>query len=427
MRRGYGQPTSSSTGPGTRDSGQRTRQGRNDVQTQSESSPARRDMSTQSYLTITQQPADNLPLNPGRKSPAYLEGKNPYGQILDSVDHSYRIPKVLGGAPSQIGATSESRPRTSGSFQFKTRPEPKAEPRSEVTEPDPLPSPRPRQPAMKPASVKAAKDFFEAKASQGHTGSVFPPRGAATANMGMTAKKLTVGNQLPSPPCDHLQARTGQPEHVSRPNLRLDEESKPNPEYPTAPLPSYLSSDVAQSRALDPLDLPQTNTLSTPAITHEATTHFGNPLSGPSETIPGSRRPTDVFEANPQDDKPPSYQRQAHSSRPVEAHETVRHGSTYDTFTTAESNEGASEATPPFQSQAGRARPDLTVREAVDVDDDDDDFPPTDEDEEFQVVLNLKSRLLESPRTSNDRGKGSGEFNRSGLVSQRISEAESKS
>lgn len=402
MRRGYGQPTSSSisrsTGPSAREPGQRTRQGRNDVQTQADSVSARRDMSTQPYLTVPQQPADNSPASPGRKSPAYLDGKNPYGQILDSVDHSYRTPKVLGGAPSQIGATCESRPRTSGSFQFRTRPESKAEPRPEVTQPDPLPSPRPRQLPMKPASVKAAKDFFEAKVLQGQTGPVFPPRGAATANKGITAKKLTVGNQLPSPPYGHLQARIDQPDHVSRPSLHLDEQSKLDPEYPMAPPPSYILSDVAQFRVSNPFDLPQTNALPSRAIPQEATTHHDSLLFGPPETIPGGRKPTSVFEANLQDDKPLSYQRQADSSRPVEARETVRRGSTYDTITTAESDEGASEATPPFQDQAGRARPDLTVREAVD-----EDPRSRAEDEESQVVLNSKSRLLESPRTSNDQ------------------------
>jgi hypothetical protein len=360
MRPGYNQPTSSSisrsTGPGAREPGQRTRQGRNDVQTQADSVSARRDMSTQPYLTIPQQPADNSPASPGRKAPAYLEGKNPYGQILDSVDHPYRAPKVLGGAPSQVGATSESRPQTSGSFQFKTRPESKAESRSEVTEPDSLPSPRPRQSPMKPASVKAAKDFFEAKASQGRSSPAFPPRGAATANTSMTAKKLTVGNQLPSPPCDHPQATIGQPEHVSRPNLTLDGQPNLDPQYPITPPPSHLSSDLAQSRVVNPFDLLQTNAPSCHAITHEAITRHDSPSFGPPETIPASRNPTNIFEAKSQDEKPPSYQRQADSSRPVEARgahnaraatrsyilkKTVRRGSTYGTITAADRDEGA--------------------------------------------------------------------------------------
>lgn len=401
MRRGYDQPTSSSisrsTGPGARESGPRTRQGRNDVQTQADSISARRDMSTQPYLTIPQQPADNSPASPGRKSPVYLEGKNPYGQILDSADHPYRTSKVPGGAPSQVGATSESRPRTSGSFQFKTRPESKTEPRSEVTQPDPLPSLRPRQSSTKLASVKAAKDFFEAKASQGRSGPVIPPRGTATANMGVTAKRLT-GDQLLPPPCDLPQARTGLPGHVSRPNLPLDEQTKLDPEYPVAPPPSYLSSDVAQSRVLNPFDLPHTNALSSRAITHEATTHRDDPLFGLPETIPGSRKPTDAFGAKSQDDKPPSYQRQADSSRPVESHETVRRGSTYDTIITAESDEGASETMPPLQSEAGRAGPDLTVREANNG-----DPRSTAKDEESQVILNSKPGLHEFPRMKNDQ------------------------
>jgi hypothetical protein len=114
--------------------------------------------------------------------------------------------------------------------------------------------------------------------------------------------------------------------------------------------------------------------------------------------MPGSRKPTDDFEANWQDEKPPSYQQQIDSSRPDEAHETVRRGFTYDTVITAESDEGASEATLPFQSQAGRARPDLTVREAIDGD------PRSNaKDEEFQVGLSSKPGLLESPRTNNNQ------------------------
>jgi hypothetical protein len=402
MRRGYGQPISSSishsTGPGAREPGQRTRQGRNDVRAQAESSSARREMSAQPCLSISQQPANNSPASPGRKSPAYLEGKNPYGQILDSVDHSYRTPKALGGAPSQAGATSESRPRTSGSFRFKTRPESKAEPKAEFTEPGPLPTPQPRQSPIKPASVKAAKDFFEAKVSQVQSGPVFPPRGAATANTSMTAKKLTVGNQLPPPPFHQPQARIGQPKHVSRSDILLDEQPNLEPEYPVASPPSHLSSDLTQSRVVDPFDLLQANVFPSRAITHEATLRRDSPLFGLPEPMPGSRKPTDDFEANWQDEKPPSYQQQIDSSRPDEAHETVRRGFTYDTVITAESDEGASEATLPFQSQAGRARPDLTVREAIDGD------PRSNaKDEEFQVGLSSKPGLLESPRTNNNQ------------------------
>jgi hypothetical protein len=363
MRRGYSQPTSSSisrsTGPGAREPEQRTRQGRNDVQTQADSVSARRDMSTQPYLIIPQQSADSSPASPaspGRKAPAYLEGKNPYGQILDSVDHPYRTPKVLGGTPSQVGATSESRPRTSGSFQFKTRPESKAESRSEVTEPDSLPSPRPRQSPIKPASVKAAKDFFEAKVSQGRSGPVFPPRGAATANKDETAKNLTVGNQPPSPPCDHTQAAIGQPEHVSRPNLTLDGQPNLDPQYPITPPPSHLSSDLEQSCVVNPFDLLQTTAPSSHAITHEAITRHDSPPFGSPETTPTSQKPTNISEAKSQDEQPPSYQRQADSSRPSKArgahnagaatrsyilNKTVRRGSTFGTIKAADRDKGA--------------------------------------------------------------------------------------
>ncbi|KAF2997426.1 hypothetical protein E8E13_005860 [Curvularia kusanoi] len=172
MRRGFEQPTSSSvsrcTGTGAREQAQRTRQGRNDAPTQASSIPARRNLSTQPCLTIPQQPVGNPPVPPelGRKSPAYLEGRNPYGQILDNIDHPYRKPKDIGGAPSQIGATSESRPRTSGSFHFKTRPESKTVSDSEISKLGSVPPSQPRQTPMKPVSVQAAKNFFEAKSSK---------------------------------------------------------------------------------------------------------------------------------------------------------------------------------------------------------------------------------------------------------------------
>ncbi|KAJ4358559.1 uncharacterized protein N0V89_003143 [Didymosphaeria variabile] len=117
------------------------------------------------------------------KSPLYLTGKNPYGRILDNVEHPYRERRAPeSGPPSQLGSNMGGRPRTSGSFRFVTRPTPPPAPERKVSvdgtpRPSSLPPARPPQKAV---SVKDAKSLFETKASESRKAPPFPSARTAT-------------------------------------------------------------------------------------------------------------------------------------------------------------------------------------------------------------------------------------------------------
>lgn len=124
------------------------------------------------------------------KSPSYLRGKNPYGRILDNVEHPYRKRRTPApGPPSQLGSNMGGRPRTSGSFKFVTRPTPPpAHERKVSVDGPPTPPPLPpARPPQKKFSVKDAKTFFETKASESREVTPFPPAGSAVTAKGASA------------------------------------------------------------------------------------------------------------------------------------------------------------------------------------------------------------------------------------------------
>ncbi|KAL5374213.1 hypothetical protein DPSP01_012124 [Paraphaeosphaeria sporulosa] len=124
------------------------------------------------------------------KSPSYLTGKNPYGRILDNVEHPYRERgKPAPGPPSQLGSNMGGRRRTSGSFEFVTRPTPPPAPERKVSVDGP-PTPPPLPPARPPRkmfSVKDAKTFFERKTLESRKDPLFPSAGSAAIAKGASA------------------------------------------------------------------------------------------------------------------------------------------------------------------------------------------------------------------------------------------------
>lgn len=374
MRRGFDQPTSSSasrsSGTGTREQTQRTRQGRNDTLAQADSISARRRSSNPPNLNLPQRSDDFQPASSGRRSPAYLEGKNPYGQILDDVDHPYRRSKATGGAPSQVGATSEGRPRTTGFFEFKTRPEPNAEPEREVTAPDPSPPPLPPRTPANPVSVRAAKEFFESKASQNRPAPPLPPSAAAAAKI---ADVKT--------PSQVLRSATG-PESVLEPSMpRLPPEapgqlvSTQRTNLPARPNSDLLVPNIKVRKATARRDSPVYDDLSSSDL---------------SEARSGRRRSTNIFETARQDAKPLGYERRAvddssklaeasnapsiaieHTNRADDRHpsdETVRHCSTY-LLSTAENDQDTADRDPPSsRTPTQRLKLGYTVRKSVEED-----------------------------------------------------------
>ncbi|KAF1838540.1 hypothetical protein BDW02DRAFT_644558 [Decorospora gaudefroyi] len=233
MPRGFDQPTSSSvsrainTGPPQR-SIVRTRQGRFDAPVPppgvgDAKEPQRissgEEPTKLSDLTAPQQSSKDSTPSAGRKSPAYLQGKNPYGQILEGIEHPYREIRATAaleaaaaaedGPPSQLGSSTGKRPRTSGSFESRTRSLPQ-EPRSDRADPPSEPQAPPGRWPLKLTSVRAKKDFWETRVSQATAAPQPPSSGKAASTRGTLPKP-----QPPSPPRDR-HARTPSPPHVGR-------------------------------------------------------------------------------------------------------------------------------------------------------------------------------------------------------------------
>lgn len=394
MRRGFDQPTSSSasrsSGTDSRKYARRTRRGRNDTPVQTETISARPKSLIQPSLAQPQQPHEIQPASFGRKSPAYLEGKNPYGQFLENTDHPYRRPKVMGSAPSQISATTESRPRASGSFQSKTRPEPKAEPEREVTAPNPLPTLLPQRTPANSVSVRAVKDFFESKASQNRSAPPLPPERASAAAEGEVSRSTMGEKKASFLSRSRFSHRTGGPARVSGPTsqLTIRLESEMGPSMPRPPPDAHSQSEL--SKRLSPFARPKSDTVAPKAIVRKATTnqdsYMDQDLSSPDSSGQNStrRKSTNIFETGPRGAQSLGFERQAvddslaldkasgaplialeHTNKSDDRHasdETIRRHPIQRPVSAAESDEGATEGASTSPTQTRRTKPCCHVR-----------------------------------------------------------------
>ncbi|CAI6334463.1 unnamed protein product [Periconia digitata] len=111
------------------------------------------------------------------KLPSYLNGKNPYGRILDQIDHPYREPQQISTSPpSQLGSSIEGRPRTSGAFHFKTRPDQVTQPvLDDIKHSPPPPSSQPFPRPIQKQSFNTTRNFFENKVDSPSQASVRAP------------------------------------------------------------------------------------------------------------------------------------------------------------------------------------------------------------------------------------------------------------
>lgn len=249
MHRSFDQPTASSTSrTGAREKNQQssTRMRRAqyerfstaqnlDQPIQPESVSARRKSHLKSDLKIPQQPSEQHP-PPERKSPAYLQGKNPYGQFLDKVEHPYRGPRVEAGSkPPSLTAND-----TKGASDLIHSKSESALDRGQQTVG--LPSElqvSSRQPP-KLLSVQAKKDFFERKASQNQSTPMFPSPSlggvAGHASIRKTPQKYQAssGNEKEKLQQAEIPPAPSQPDHKL---LKQDtpEETRPAPQTETKP------------------------------------------------------------------------------------------------------------------------------------------------------------------------------------------------
>ncbi|KAH7078614.1 hypothetical protein FB567DRAFT_450553 [Paraphoma chrysanthemicola] len=205
MRRGFDQPTSSSasrtndtgTGKPAQQAPTRTRRALYESstttqvdsgRTQAQPIAARRKSQQQPVLALCQAAGETQAPPPARKSPAYLLGRNPYGQVLDKVEHPYRASEdgQSAGPPSQVGANNQGRPRTSGKLNIKTRPDP-FESKTTGTAHESTSKALPTRLPPKAISVQAAKNFFESKATQNRSAPPFPQ-----SKLGAVAERTVV-------------------------------------------------------------------------------------------------------------------------------------------------------------------------------------------------------------------------------------------
>ncbi|KAH6877750.1 hypothetical protein BKA58DRAFT_465510 [Alternaria rosae] len=199
MPRGFYQPTSSSasraTNAGIREqsnqpSNIRTRQGRFEAPAkipgageakQPYPTASRRKSSSPSALPLPQASSEPRLPPSGRKSLAYLQGRNPYGRVLDRIQHPHREPEAVTTAavsPSQAGSNIGSQPLPVGVADLKIQSLAQESGRRDTQ----TTSPPSRQPQV-PKSVRSAKNFFETEAFQRPSASHPPPSvpGASTA------------------------------------------------------------------------------------------------------------------------------------------------------------------------------------------------------------------------------------------------------
>lgn len=171
-------------------------------------------------------------LSTGGKSPAFLRGKNPYGAVLDRIEHPYRDTRVvLTGAPSQAGAGPEGRLRTTGAFRFKTSHPSTQDLASDASSSWPqLISSEQR---IQHPSVKAAKDILESKRTQSQSVSQAPSPEPVPA---VVATPLN-GDFIP--PSPSLMAH---PRLATKLNLNCKDPVEANAPNPRTILRSHLSS-----------------------------------------------------------------------------------------------------------------------------------------------------------------------------------------
>ncbi|KAL1797012.1 hypothetical protein ACET3X_005552 [Alternaria dauci] len=277
----------------------------------------------QLHLTTSRRKSSNLPASPppqsssesqpfpaGRKTPAYLQGRNPYGQVLDKVEHPYREPKgvtTTAVPPAQAGSGIETASRASGPSDSK--------PQSRAQEPerrDPKTAPSSSRPQI-PKSVRSAKEYFEARASQYQSTSLVPPP-ATGASRKSFAPKIQPPNVFHEAPTHVPSPKVPSTPEVASPEVGLllpslmdfgdTNESVQSVIPPTRAAADEHAPTITVGRATSPMDMPENGE------------QYGQDVE--REPI-GRRRSTNNFVGTPQDVKPFGINLQAASDSSAQA------------------------------------------------------------------------------------------------------------
>ncbi|KAF2703999.1 hypothetical protein K504DRAFT_495196 [Pleomassaria siparia CBS 279.74] len=334
---------------------------------------ARRKSSSRSNSTPPD-PSESRTSNPGLKLAAYLQGKNPYGEILSKVEHPYKKTNPAAGPPSQLGSSIEGRPRTSGSLRFATRPmqpEPQRASAAPATQP-PLVS---SKPGPKQVSVRASKNFFESKASEGGRAPPWPPstslattKSAAanpeikdqqpqTTTQQRSKEEAARPTRIPSPSNEHVATRKYSdpalpiPRRPSETSKRVDVAQRTNP-FTRQKLKPVVRTANAPRSADGRVSLNEAVKDQRPASTTSASLEEG---------IASRGRSMNVFDGSKRSVKPLVYERRAVDDIPQDF---VRRQSTRKPLTAAETGEIVASDSPKRAQKSQRPNPDRDVRRA---------------------------------------------------------------
>jgi hypothetical protein len=335
----------------------------------SQSSPSRCKSASRPSPTA-REPKGPQPKSSGHKSPAYLQGKNPYGEILDRVEHHYTDSEpAAAGPPSQLGSSIEGRSRTFGSIKFTGRPM-QPETKRTVAAPTAQPALLSTRHAPKPVSVKAAKALFESKASQGETAPPFPPTASSVIAKGVTANPVT---KDPQPQFTTMQRAKDEGTHPTRIPSPSNEPT-PTRKYsdPTLPIPHPAQEAIRRvdaSQRTNPFSRQQPNLVVIPVT---APKDAAKPKSSSAfeersreQKTASCHRPTNVFEdESSRVAKPLIYQRPENLSRVQLSEEFERRQSTRKLLTAIEADDTIVSEYPQRSDQTQSSQADRDIRKA---------------------------------------------------------------
>lgn len=248
--------------------------------------------------------------------------------------------------------------------------------------PNPSPPPLPPRTPVKPVSVRAAKDFFESKASQNGSAPSLPPRRASAAVMGAVSRSAAREKQAAFLPDFRSKNEVSQPACIPSPSTRIAIRSESDMILSMPRPPADASSQVGSAQRTNPFARPKSDYVAPKVVLRNATApndshvYDDASLSDPSEHKHGRRKSNNIFETTLRDAKPLGYERRAvddssaldeASNAPLNPLEHANRSNdrhTYESVSAAERDEGATEEAPLAHTQARRTKSGRYVRKA---------------------------------------------------------------
>ncbi|KAL6151419.1 hypothetical protein ACJBU6_10402 [Exserohilum turcicum] len=333
-------------------------------------------------LINQEQPIEHhKPPHTDRKHPGYLQGKNPYGQVLDRIEHPYREPRTTVTEDKKITPTISELGSLPDTHSV-------SEPRPQASLPahkpiDEQPHQQSRQVPFNtkgPVSVRSAKDFFETRSSQHSQCPPFPPSVPAPSAKPSTRIQESV---QPSNEGDiHVPSA-----EVIHDAAKEAPDKEPPPPRPTessdiVELVEPTSSSLGDETHGSATDVPARNTPSPPQV---LVSDYGHSESGIQKDSIGRRKSTNVFVDPPRGAQflgservakkgseqvaaspaPPSSEKTTKSTAQSRTSDKiVRRPTACKSIAAAETSEGGISRSSPPQTEGRRAKSCRDVRKA---------------------------------------------------------------